>query len=208
MAKRKRGKIVEKWQIRVNSINVEVPVRMVTPEYADQDTMFIVDFEYGEHEFLKSGNDINVLRREVKAWLIDVVTFEYEAYFYVVFGGSVETPDAANKAGEVETEMTWRKYLSGTTSSGKTIYRDCTGMMNNGDWINGDLETGLEKRAFLHQKEQMVALIPATPENEAGLKALAGAFEVLHEKMMKFLSPEQIEHNFTKMIGNMPKLLE
>lgn len=209
MAKRKCGKIIEKWQITVNRIKVEVPVRMVTPEYVNQDTQFIVDFQYGEHVFLKYDADINVLCRKTKAWLIDVVTFEYKAFFHVTFSGNVKTPDECNEFGEVTTQMEWRKYESGTTSSGKTIYRDCTGMMNNGDWTDGSLKTGLSKRDFLNNGDDtMTALIPATPENEAGLKALAAVFEALHEKLMKFLSPDQIEHNFTQMIEHMPKLLE
>jgi len=226
MSKRKRGKIIEKWKFTVNKIKVVVPVRMDTPEYADQKAWFIVDFEYGEHRFHKTMEDINALRLATRAWLRDVVTFEYESFFYVTFSGSGEKPQHHEKerqgfsdqaikdmndseTGEVYTKMEWRKFHSGTTAGGKTIYRDCSRLLNNGDWIEGDLEAGLEKRDFCEDgRDSMKALIPATPENEAGLLKLADAFQDLHNHMMAFLSPEQIERNFTRMIGNMPKLLE
>jgi hypothetical protein len=87
------------------------------------------------------------------------------------------------------------------------MYRDCSKRLNSGDWIMGDLETGLKERdIFSDHHDSMTALIPATPENEAGLMQLADAFQALHDKMMKFLTPDQIEHNFATMISSMPLL--
>ena len=222
MATRKRGKIIAKWEFTVNRVAVVVPVRMYIPEYTDQETEFIVDYTHGEHDFKKTSSDIDALRRETKAWLKDVITFKYETYFHIIFHGAVEKPQHHeshlfsdttiqdmndSEVGEVDTHMEWRKYQSGTTAAGQPMYRDCSKLLNNGNWTEGELETGLKKRdIFFNYHNSMTALILATPENEAGLMQLADAFETLHDKLMKFLTPEMIEHNFAKMIGAMPLL--
>ena len=217
MATRKRGKIIERWEFTVNRVAVVVPVRMYTPEYTDQTTEFIVDYTHGEHHFKQNSSDIDALRQATKAWLRDVVTFKYETYFHVLFHGGVEKPQQNgnslfseetiqdmndSETGKVATHLEWCKYQAGTTAAGQPMYRDCSKVMNNGDWIKGELETGLEKRdIFSDYHDSMTALILVTPENEAGLLQLADAFQALHNKLMKFLTPEMIEHNFAKMIG-------
>jgi hypothetical protein len=163
-----------------------------------------------------------MLRRATKTWLKDVVTFKYETYFQVIFHGGVSKPKHHEtsiftaqttkdmndrEVGEINTSMEWRRFQSGKTASGQPMYRDCSKRLNSGDWIMGDLETGLKERdIFSDHHDSMTALIPATPENEAGLMQLADAFQALHDKMMKFLTPDQIEHNFATMISSMPLL--
>jgi len=211
----RKGKIVEKWDFTVNRCKVTVPVRIHTPEYSDGTTTFSTEYTYGVHQFEKSGSDIDELRRELQKWLKDIVTFASEPFFYVQFCGSVETDRGHDNGtmdeevkGEVKSTLEWGKYLVGTTADGQKMYRDCTRLLNNGDWIKGDLEVGLKKEDFHFDRgTSMNALIPATPENETGLRRLKEAFEDLHAKLISFLDPKLIEHNFANLLCGMPKLL-
>lgn len=212
----RKGRIIEKWDFTVNRIKVKVPVRIHTPEYSDQSTWFSAKYEYGEHTFNKQNESIDELRRELRKWLKDIVTFESKPYFYVQFCGSVETGRGREQdtmkeeiEGEVKTGLEWKKYLVGTTADGQKMYRDMTRMMNNGDWVKGEVTTGLQEKDFhFDWGTSMNALIPATPENEAGLRHLKESFEALHEKLEAFLDPKMIEHNIAQIVGSMPNLLE
>ena len=61
MAKRKPGKVIEKWQFSVNRQKIEVPVRMITGQHTK--TVFVVDIEYGPSHFWEQSSN---------AWLRDV----------------------------------------------------------------------------------------------------------------------------------------
>lgn len=211
-----KGRIIEKWDFTVNRIKVTVPVRIHTPEYAEQSTWFSVKYKSGEHEFNKQNENIDALRRELRAWLKDILTFKSEPFFYVNFCGSVETHKGRQHdtmeeevEGEIKSGLEWKRYLIGTTADGQKMYRDCSGLMNNGDWTKGEVTIGLQEKDFhFHWGTSMNALIPATEENEIGLQRLKEAFETLHEKLTEFLDPEMIEHNFAQIVGSMPLLLE
>lgn len=211
-----KGRIIEKWDFTVNRIKVTVPVRIHTPEYSDQSTWFSVKYKYGEHTFTKQNESIDILRRELQAWLKDILTFKSEPFFYISFCGLVETQVGRTRgtkdeevAGEIKSEFEWKRYLIGTTADGQKMYRDCSGLMNNGDWTKGEVMTGLQKNDFhFNWGTSMNALIPATKENEAGLKRLKEAFKALNKKLEAFLDPKMIEHNFAQIAGPMPLLLE
>lgn len=177
------------------------------PEHADQSTWFSAEYEYGEHKFNRQNENIDVLRRELRAWLKDILTFKSEPFFYVNFCGTVEvregrSHDAMNEnvEGEIKSGLEWKRYLIGTTADGQKMYRDCSGMMNNGDWTKGEVTTGLQEKDFhFHWGTSINALIPATEENEVGLLRLKEAFENLHERLESFLDPLTIEHNFAQI---------
>jgi DNA-binding MarR family transcriptional regulator len=54
---------------------------------------------------------------------------------------------------------------------------------------------------------ERVAIIPATPENEAALRRIANAFEALHSRLMALLAPEVIEQNLATLANTVNLLL-
>lgn len=220
------GKVIDRWKFTINRIQIEVPVRMLTPRHGDQKTQFFVDFSYEGQQLWQQSNNIDDLMTSVKKWLKDVATVEYQPYFYVTFSGHVESPRdrttgnhvfspeevaeiQSQETGEVQSCLEWRLYHVGKTISGKTMHRDCSRRLNMGNWIEGDPATGIDKESVHHNwSPEIAALVPATPENATALEKLADAFSTLHANLMKFLHPNAIEQSLAHIVSNLPMLLE
>lgn len=213
-----RGKKCDTWTFRVNRTAVKVPVKIHTPEYADGTTRFSVTITHGSHKFHEYDTDIDALRRKVKEWLKEVVTYRWERFFLVEFGGKVTLPTGRSEISllqtdqderwckddrEVSTQLEWRVYEIGTTAAGKAAYRDLSGLLNCGDVIEGHPDVGGIELFGSRGIPTVAALVKATPDNEAALHQLARAFDTLHTRLAKFLSPELIEAS----LDHLPRLL-
>lgn len=216
MSRNHRGKKVEEWEFTVNKTRIKVPVKIHTPEYADGTTHFSIDFSYGIHRFRKRDANIDVLRRDAREWLKGVVTYKWERYFLVEFGAHVKLPIDRSHSQmdvddqderwcrddrEVATSLEWRVYDLAENAEGKAVYRDLSKLLNNGDVIEGRPDVGENTVHGWRDMPTITALVKATPENEDALHQLARAFEALHAKLMKFLSPELIESSLGRMAG-------
>ena len=184
-----RGKIIAHWQITANQLTIDVPVRM----HNGSPTQFSVDVTFNCQRFNEYNKDIDELKKAVKEWLKGAATFDYKPFFYVEFDGFAKKP-SCGQYGDIRTSLYWRTLDVGKTAGGRTLYRDCSRQINCGNWIEGEPNVGL-------QGDEVCALVPATPENEAALIKLVEAFETLHSRLRALLSPEQIGACLTKISG-------
>jgi len=223
---RSKGKVVDKWKLRIRkkqenptghphddyefTADVEVPVRMIPAADSHSKICFAVHFEYGGHWFRKQSEDVNALRLECQKWLENVVTFDFEDYFYVEFGsGQEDNEDDRERADTVSAFFKFTRYQLATNPLGQKVYRDLSRTLNNGNVTNGWPEVGDDLYSHRwHESTTLKALVRATPENEKILLEIKRGYASLSEKLRAFLRPEGIEQRLAAAANRPFALLE
>ncbi len=190
-----KGRIIDKWVLNIEDKQVTIPVRMVAGEV----TVFTVKYQYGEFEFDHSDSNIDTLKTKLVRWLQDIVTFKFETYYYIDFGGVTSGSLTDDDVRKIDTSLEWRTFDVGITADGMEMFRDRSKTQNDGEWTLGRPETG-----FILGSHRM--LVPTTSENGDALIMLARAFDTLYMEMSQGFKVDIPEESFSLMVSKLSML--
>ena len=193
------AKIIDRWQLTVRTggetdggaakTEVTVPVKM---EQRGSQTVFLVDFKYGEHHLQANDRDIDALRARTIQWLQNVVDYVWEDYLYV----ELEVDDDKRVAGDERTVrlgLSCRRYQKVRNHAGDPVYRDLSGRYNGGRITD----------SLWRQDEGL--LLEKTPENEAAVAAAFAGLVSLIKRMALLLGPAASEE---RLLSRMEQMLD
>lgn len=199
------GKIVDHFMFRRHNKAFEVPVRMHkdaehydgpgSSRYAglQQTSAVIFGVALDDPKICLWSTDIEALRSAVMSALADHYEIAWEEWWVVEVGESYISHDDGGES----VELSWHECHIGKTPEGEMVH--VLPRFGGGDNIRKGWPETSTKRT--RTSRGSTSLVRATDENTKALEDFATRLKLLRNRLMEFLSPQQIAHSLQKVVG-------
>lgn len=159
----------------------------VTPPLAVKEVYFVVKCK--NPEFQISGSDIEALRAAMWEHLDEHYAVQWEKWFLV----------------EIRYHGPYEGMGSGLTFGYKDVERgvayDGTELLRERKWGMREETISPWPGEFRDKRGDVIACIPATPQNQKAMKEFAARIDILREKLIELVKPEQILQTIATLSG-------